>query len=109
MTRIAIELDIPVNMAEAAKKKGLLSSSGLLELIRKELEKAPPAEENGEFDPADYPPGFQPWMVGRVSPELFGKGKIRVSDEEFMKPIEADWYAAKGSWGPELEDDDDRS
>ncbi|MDL2321586.1 hypothetical protein LJC47_04510 [Desulfosarcina sp. OttesenSCG-928-B08] len=49
----------------------------------------PPAEENGEFDPTDYPPEFQPWMVGRVAPELFGKGKIRVSDEEFMKPIEA--------------------
>ncbi len=108
MTRIAIELDMPANFAEAAKKQGLLSSTALFELIKRELEKAPPPKAE-DFDPKDYPPGFQPWMVGCVSPDLFGKGRILVSDEEFMEPIEADWYAAKGSWGPGLEDDDDRA
>lgn len=107
MTRIAIELDMPATFAEAAQKRGLLSSPVLFELIKRELDKNPLPEE--EFNPLDYPPGFQPWMVGRVSPKLFGKGRILVSDEEFMNPIEADWYAAKGSWGPGLEGDDDRA
>ena len=106
MTRIAIELDMPANLAEAAQKQGLLSSPVLLELIKRELEKTPPPKAE-EFNPADYPPGYQPWMVGIVPPDLFGKGQILVSDEEFMKPIEDDWYAARGSWGPGLEDDDD--
>jgi|GEM_PF-5892326 hypothetical protein len=106
MTRIAIELEMPAHLAEAAEKQGLLSSSALLELIKRELDKNPPPEAK-EFDPADYPPGYKSWMVGKVSPEMFGKGKILVSDEEFMEPIEADWYAARGSWGPGLEDDDD--
>lgn len=105
MPRIAIELDMPASFAEAAKKQGLLSSPALFELIRRELEKTPPPEAD-EFDPIDYPPGFQPWMVGCVSPDLFKKGRILVSDEEFMEPIEADWYAARGSWGSGLEDDD---
>jgi hypothetical protein len=39
MTRIAIELDMPAIMAEAAKRQGLLSSPALLELIKRELEK----------------------------------------------------------------------
>ena len=108
MTRIAIELDMPAILAEAAQRQGLLSSPALLELIKRELEKNPPSE-GGEFNPADYPPDYQPWMVGLVSPDLFGKGRILVSDEEFMKPIEADWYAARGSWGPGLEEDDDRA
>lgn len=108
MTRIAIELDLPAGLAEAAKKQGLLSSPALLELIKREVEKNPPLEA-GKFNPADYPPGFQPWMVGKVSPKLFGKGRILVSDDEFMKPIEADWYADRGSWGPGVEGDDDRA
>ena len=108
MTRIAIELDMPASFVEAAEKQGLLSSPALFELIKRELEKVPPPEAE-EFHPQDYPPGFQPWMVGRVSPHLFGKGRILVSDEELMKPIEADWYAARGSWGPGLEDDNGRT
>jgi hypothetical protein len=46
-------------------------------------------------------------MLGVVSPDLFGKGKLLVSDEELMKPIEVGWNAANGSWGPGLEDGDD--
>jgi hypothetical protein len=106
MTRIAIELEIPASLAEAAQKQGLLSSSTLLELIKRELKKSP-SSEKGEFNPADYPVGYQPWMVDLVSPNLLGKGRILVSDEEFMKPIEADWHAARGAWGDGLEGDDD--
>lgn len=105
MTKIVVEIDLPDDLAEAAQKRGLLSSRALSELIMKELEKTL-IQEAKEFNPADYPPGYQPWMVGIVPPELFGTGKILVSDEELMKPIEEDWYAARGSWGPGLEDDD---
>jgi hypothetical protein len=80
MTKIAFELDMSDGMAEAA-----------------------------ELNPMDYPPGYQPWMVGIVSPALFGKGKLLVSDKELMKPVEVNWYAANNSWGPGLEGSDDCS
>ncbi len=106
MTRIAIELDLPDGLAEAAAKQGLLSSSALLELISRELGKnAPPTDR--AFNPADYPPGFQPWMVGIVPPDLFGSVRQNCGDEELMEPIDVDWYAVHGSWGPGLEDGHD--
>jgi hypothetical protein len=36
--------------------------------------------EAKELNPADYPPGYPPWMEGVVSPTLFGKGKLLISD-----------------------------
>jgi hypothetical protein len=87
MPRIAIELDMPPDIAEAAEKMGLLSSNALLGLIKTELIKNSTPSKIVDFNPADYPPGFEPWMVGKISPILYRKGIVLVSDEEFIKPI----------------------
>ena len=106
MTRIAIELDMSANLIEAAIELGLLSSSALSKLIRRELEKRMPPQPE-EFNPADYLPGYQPWMMKIVSPDLFGSVSQNCTDEELMELIEADWNGIRGSWGSVLEDDHD--
>ena len=90
MTRIAIELDLPTGLAEAAEKQGLLSSSAILELIRRELKKNV-SSAGRVFNPSDYPPGFQPWMMDVVPPDLFGSVRQNCGDEELMEPLDLDW------------------
>ena len=107
MTRIAIELDLPADMIEAAKKQGLLSAQAITELIRREMEKNSSAEVIN-FNPAYDKLGFQPWLVGKVSPALFGKSQILASDDDLPEPIEADWYAAGGASAPGVEGGDYR-
>ncbi|MDL2321356.1 hypothetical protein LJC47_03305 [Desulfosarcina sp. OttesenSCG-928-B08] len=107
MTRIAIELDMPANLAKAAEKHGLLSSSTLLALIKRELEKAAP-QETGELNSADYPKGSPSWIKGIVSSDLLGSVTQNCTDAELIAPIDVEWYATCGSWDSGVEDDHDR-
>ena len=88
MPRIALELDLPENLAQAAAEKGLLSSQAMMELIR--------CAVANSADAPKTPPSacLQPWMEGIVSPHLLGRGKILVDDEQFMAPVEAEWESA---------------
>ncbi|MDR0354157.1 MAG: hypothetical protein LBJ64_00200 [Deltaproteobacteria bacterium] len=88
MPRIAFELDLPDSLAKAADEKGLLSSQAMLELLKREVANTAPSPK------AVFKAGHQPWMDGVVAPELMGRGKILVADDQFIAPIEAEWEAA---------------
>lgn len=88
MPRIAFELDMTDSLAKAADERGLLSSQAMLELIKREVTKVAP------LPIATSEVGRQPWMDGIVAPQLMGRGKILVDDNELMAPIEAEWESA---------------
>jgi len=88
MPRIAIELDLPENLARAAAENDLLSSKAVTEFIKREVAKSAVTPKASPSVP------LQPWMEGIVSPHLLGQGKILVDDDRFMAPIEAEWESA---------------
>jgi hypothetical protein len=85
MPRIAFELDLPDSLAKAADEKGLLSSQAMLELLKREVANAASLPKTASK--TDH----QPWMDGVVAPELMGRGKILVADDQLIAPIEAEW------------------
>jgi hypothetical protein len=87
MPKIIFELDLSDELAQIAKEKGLLSSQSLAELIKREIDSSEPLTKH------ELPVTWESWMEGVVAPELLGKGKILVSDEEFIAPIDDAWEA----------------
>lgn len=88
MPRIAFELDLPDSLAKAADEKGLLSSQAMLEMLTREVAKAvsPAATKSGS--------DRRSWLDGIVAPQLMGRGKILVDDDQFIAPIEDEWEAS---------------
>ena len=72
MTTLTITL--PDEVAKIAQEKGLLSPVAISELVR-EAALREPVNGGEKCDPA-LPPGFDPRLKGKVSPELYGRGKI---------------------------------
>jgi hypothetical protein len=63
-----VTLELPDELVDRAKEKGLLSSTAIETYLRKLL---------GEVQSdAEYPPDFDPRLKGLVSPNLYRKGVI---------------------------------
>jgi hypothetical protein len=87
LPKIIFELDLSDELAQVVKEKGLLSSESLAKLIKREI------DSNQPLTKYQLPVTWESWMKGLVAPELLGKGKILVSEEEFISPIDAVWKA----------------
>jgi len=88
MTSLTITL--PDDVAKLAEEKGLLSTVAITALVHEAaLRETTNASGEGNFP---LPPGYEPWMKGKVSPELFGRGEIL---GDIVSPIDVEWEVMK--------------
>jgi hypothetical protein len=75
-----VTLELPDELVDKAKEKGLLSSTTIETYLRKLLSET--------LAGAEYPPDFDPRLKGLVSPNLFGKGAI---NGDIIGPFHDEW------------------
>jgi hypothetical protein len=72
-----VVLELPDFLLGKAKEKGLLSSDEYEKFIKGRL-----------WDLMEYPPDFPPELIGKVNPEIYGKGKI---NGDIIGPFYEEW------------------
>ena len=70
----SLTITVPDELAKIAEKKGLLSPVAATELFCKAILRE--AENDAEEGDDALPAGFDPRLRGKVSPKLFGRGKV---------------------------------
>ena len=80
MTSLTITL--PDDVAKAAEEKGLLSTGIIETLLREKIR-----ETDGDVE---YPPGFDPQLRGKASPELMGSVQYL---GDIIAPLDLRWDA----------------
>jgi len=80
MTTLTITL--PDDLAKIAREKGLLSPIAMEAYVRGQI-----LESDGN---EEYPPGFDPRLLGAASPELMGTVKYH---GDIVDPLDIKWKA----------------
>jgi hypothetical protein len=77
---LTITLDLPADVENKAREKGVLSPQALEKYVRESL--------NETDCDVSYPPDFDPRLKGLVSPALYRKGKI---NGDIIGPFHDEW------------------
>lgn len=80
-----VTLNLPDEIVEKAKARGLLNDETITELLRRSMDEA-----SADVTAQAFPPGYDPRLAGKISPTFFGQGKIL---GDIVEPLDVEWKA----------------
>lgn len=83
-----LTISLPDDVAKLAEMNGILSQAAITALVSEAVLKV--AANRGQDSGVPLPMGFDSRLKGKVSPELFGRGKVL---GDIVSPLDVRWEA----------------